>query len=344
MSYHSGYATPHHPTPGATSRETGGRVKSIFTTDQVIHVWAQRTQSYGQNAKRSVYFERDVLFSYGSHWIMAQFAENDRGEVAAIINATRYEGGTTTNNHTHSARHAVREGVPKFYVPDAGGHLYGGRLTPGDIAKALTYYETTAATAAAKARRARKAWSIDYETARAVSALDEAQAFAQWAGVAWTRPDLGTLVDDAAEAKRRAAAREVQLAAAARERDADAFAEWLAGKARYAPTSYAFDASGSVYMRRQGDELQTSRGAAVPWEHALRAFRFIKLCREKGEGFKSNGRKVRVGHFTVDQITAKGDMTAGCHFFTWSQIEALAKREGVLDLAPDASAVVASGH
>lgn len=340
-----GYSnTPHHPTPGATSRETGGRVKSIFTTDQAIHVWAQRTQSYGQNAKRSVYFERDVLYSYGSHWIMAQFAENDRGEVAAIVNATHYTDGTTTNGHTSQARRAIRDDIPTFSVPAAGGHLYGGRLTPGDISGALAYYATAATEAAGKAKRARSDWTRDSQTSRASALLNEAEAFAAWAGVAWTRPDLGDLVADAEEAKKRAAARQREIEEARRVQNADAFAEWLAGSRRYAPDGYATDAAGSVYLRRAGDNLETSRGAVVPWEHALRAFRFIKLCREKGEAFQSNGRKVRVGHFTVDRITAKGDMTAGCHFFTWAQIEALAKREGVLGLAPDAAAVTESGH
>lgn len=345
-----GFHTEHHPTPGATSRETGKRVKSILTTDQVIHVWAQRTQSYGQNAKRSVFFEGDKLFSYGYHWLMAQFVTNARGELAALINSERYTQGTTTNNHTNSARHAVRDDVPRFAVAGAGGDLdWNGDGAPPvlperKVKAALDDYVAKAVEAFGKAKRARSQWSINYQTRRAVETMEEAQAFADWSGYAWERPDLGAALASAQEAVKRARAREAQALADAKAKAADDFAAWQAGAARRCPAAFATDEKGSVYLRKAGDLLETSRGASVPWDHAVKAFRFIKLCKAKGEAFQRNGRTVRVGHFTVDRIAPNGDMHAGCHFFSWTRIEEVARREGVLDLAPDAGAVVTSHH
>ena len=98
------------------------------------------------------------------------------------------------------------------------------------------------------------------------------------------------------------------------------------------------DESGSIV----GGELETSQGATVPLPHAIKAFRFVKACRERGEAFQSNGRTIRVGHFRVDRIEASGDMRAGCHSFAWTEIERLAASLDVLDLAPSAEAVESS--
>lgn len=112
--------------------------------------------------------------------------------------------------------------------------------------------------------------------------------------------------------------------------------KWQAGGSNYFRGK---DENGGAYIRKNGDQLQTSLGAEVPWSHAVKAFRFIKLCREKGEGFQSNGRSLRVGHFVVDRIEPNGDFKAGCHKFSWAEIERLARKEGVFDVAPSDEAV-----
>lgn len=92
------------------------------------------------------------------------------------------------------------------------------------------------------------------------------------------------------------------------------------------------------------EELQTSAGASVPWAHAVRVFQFIRHVRETGKPFQRNGRVIRVGHYQVDSIDAEGNMRAGCHYFAWSQIADIARREGVFDVAPSADAVETREH
>lgn len=114
---------------------------------------------------------------------------------------------------------------------------------------------------------------------------------------------------------------------------------WYAGAA----VRVRFDAdSGGAALRVRGDMLETSHGASVPLEHAVKAFRFIKLCRERNEAFHRNGRTIRVGHFQVDSISPSGDFKAGCHSFTWPEVEKAAKAAGVFDCPADAAAVVSS--
>lgn len=115
---------------------------------------------------------------------------------------------------------------------------------------------------------------------------------------------------------------------------------WLAGEQ---VGSIRFDAAtGGAAMRIVGDTLQTSHGAEVPLSHAVKAFRFVKLMRERGEGWRRNGHTVRVGHFQVDSIRADGSFTAGCHDFTWPEVERVAKLAGVFDCDASDSAVESS--
>lgn len=101
-----------------------------------------------------------------------------------------------------------------------------------------------------------------------------------------------------------------------------------------------FDAAtGGAALRIVGDILETSHGASVPLAHAVKVFQFVKLCRDKGTPWKRNGKTIRVGHFQVDSIAANGDFVAGCHSFTWTEIERVAKSANLFDVAPSAEAV-----
>lgn len=105
----------------------------------------------------------------------------------------------------------------------------------------------------------------------------------------------------------------------------------------------SFDAeSGGAAIRIRGDQLETSHGASVPLDHAIKAFRFVKLVRQRGTAWERNGKTIRVGHFQIDRISAEGDFTAGCHKFTWPEIERAAALAGVADAPADDSAVIPS--
>ena len=139
------------------------------------------------------------------------------------------------------------------------------------------------------------------------------------------------------EARARAAAAKMEEAAAKIE-------AWRAGLGPL-PHYRQSDAKGGALIRATGIErdesgaivggsLETSWGATVPLAHALRAFRFLKLCRDTGRAWAANGKTLPVGHFRIESITAEGDFKAGCHRINWPEVSGLAARLGVLDLAP----------
>jgi hypothetical protein len=92
------------------------------------------------------------------------------------------------------------------------------------------------------------------------------------------------------------------------------------------------DADGSAFFRLDGEALESSQGVRVPLANAVRVFQFARLCKERGEGWRANGRSLRVGTYTIDRVDADGSFIAGCHKVTWPQIEAAARLAGVLDV------------
>jgi hypothetical protein len=84
---------------------------------------------------------------------------------------------------------------------------------------------------------------------------------------------------------------------------------------------------GLTLLRRKGDTLETSRGAEVPFVHAVRAFHKAQQCRRFGVDWHRNGDRCPVGVFQVDAIDTTGNLKAGCHTLNWDEMLRLAVRE-----------------
>lgn len=89
--------------------------KTVFPGDMAIHVWAQRTQTWGRNSKASVYFDGDTLYSYGSHYVAAKFVTDRKGRTVVLFNQDS-SYGPTTNGQVWAAHRAVKDETPRFTV------------------------------------------------------------------------------------------------------------------------------------------------------------------------------------------------------------------------------------
>lgn len=124
------------------------------------------------------------------------------------------------------------------------------------------------------------------------------------------------------------------------EREAARRAEWFNGIGRHhfsTPQDTAYIRAigvSSIDGEITGGTLETSHGADVPLIDAIKVFRMVKLCKERGKGWTRNGAVLPVGGFAVDWISEEGNFKAGCHRINWPEIEALARSLGVLDMSP----------
>jgi hypothetical protein len=292
---------------------------------EVAHAWAHQTGK--QRKGFNMFYVGATIYSYGQHFPIARLTQTPSGETVVLHNAAGYS--VSTAKHKAYVRGACSHmrtfEVPLVNASDTEAHIrnYEHQLTQ---AKAETD----------KAKRARK--HGDWHLEQATRMLNRANAYA--AAFELDRPrdlTLATFGDEYANITARLEAARIAQEEArlererqAFERDAERRAAWLAGKFAGAYW-HGTGLDGSALLRVNGDELQTSQGASVPLAHAVKAFRFAKLCRETGTAWNRNGKVIRVGHFTVDRIDPARGIHAGCHFIAWSEVYRIAGALGIAD-------------
>lgn len=313
----------------------------VFDGKMTAHIWAQQSQPEGRNNNGQFYFNGPTIFSYGSHFPVATFKTTKDGKRYVLFTSRDYS--VTTSKHKGYARNAIH-GEKIFFVPRPCGPDSVRDQYQGEIDTAIRHAAVESAKGKRYAKRALAALGL------AASKAEAANEYAAFVGERWRIKVPGVSAEDLAGAT---AAHERAVKAVARKKakeDATQAkkqialqAEWRLGATPYGLRT--FDAPcGGAALRVIGDELETSHGARVPLEHAVKAFRFLKLCREKGEGWTKNGHSIRVGHFTLDRIEPSGDFKAGCHDIRWAEVERIAKQLGVFDAAPSRDALEKSNH
>lgn len=194
---------------------------------------------------------------------------------------------------------------------------------------------------------------------RAKDFADAMRAIASAWGEVWDSPyarlilpqsTLYAMQEAQGEAVRMRTQYERQQYKAHREQQEENRTQWLAGKDTHGGYVRLIDSEGGALLRAEQVErddsgaivsgtLRTSWGATVPLVHAIRAFRFLKLCRTTGKAWKANGKTITVGHFRIDSIDTSGNFKAACHVINWQEVARLAGSLGVLDIAPDQGAL-----
>lgn len=74
-------------------------------------------------------------------------------------------------------------------------------------------------------------------------------------------------------------------------------------------------------------------GARFPISHGKKAFAIVRRCKEQGNVWAKTAMtqeqiekiNIRLGHFSIDEIDALGNVKAGCHFVEWQEIERIAR-------------------
>lgn len=81
---------------------------------------------------------------------------------------------------------------------------------------------------------------------------------------------------------------------------------------------------GDTVCRVNGDTVETSRGAKVPLDAAVKLFNAARMCRLHGKATATAGNKI--GRYRLDGIDKEGNARIGCHYLTWQAIEDCAAR------------------
>jgi hypothetical protein len=299
--------------------------KQVHDNDMVAHLWANQSQDSARSNNGNFWFEGAVLYSYRTPiarlvTVPPEFCGAGAGgnRLVALITSEGYS--PTTGRHKHDARSAASH-LPVFEVPSLG--VTGGRhREPGN------------------GREIDHAANVAYLVEGYTSRIDMLKRQTRALGDGWQREHLFALRDDVfcycdafeiarpeLQPRPRLSRKSWRNTPSARKRTKKARAyleDWRAG--RVAAIAY-YHSSVDIALRVKGDTVETSRGAVVPLEDARRLFPIVARQRAKGQDIIFDA-PVRVGLFMVSKIDANGDLTAGCHFIKWTEIERLARSQG----------------
>lgn len=336
--------------------------RRVVPSDQVLHLWAHQAQDSARNGTGSVFFEGDTAYSYRHSWPLGTIYKR-RGETLVLLNFCKYS--VTTMQHQSMARRAVSHlsscDVPYVKIGSGmntarGDHQRNLKHFADEIARYLAAAQRVMAPGNVEWRQ-RAAEHAARDAAKYVAFFDkrlkaptvDAAAFT----AAWQRAQAIASPDPVRDAKRYKAreARQARERAAQQvwrdtgawpqarqiELPADAPRPYLDRKTRRA-FGRVFDTlpqaastwtapyeRGDTLLRVHGAEIVTSLGARIPLDHAPRLWRLIQRCKASGTPYVRNGHTEHAGQFAVDEITADGDMRAGCHYIKYAELALLAK-------------------
>jgi hypothetical protein len=309
------------------ARKSKGRTREIFPSAEVPHLWMHKIQPSASNARRTLYFEGDVIYSYGSHFPMAVHVTNAKGKPAILINSASYS--CTTSQHQGAVRSAIPDDAVTFEVPQLGISWRSAVMGESVHNDNVIYFQRKVTEYAEKAARARsesRDWSLRY----ALEKVGELKAYCKFfavkmprvkvpgvADLAVLRADLNKRQAENAKVEREANKRR---AAEALEAAKVSIENFRAGK----PYGYLNNIPAMLRVNTVSGELETSKGARIPLAHAVRGLKFVRAVVGKGEDWVKNGHTFHLGHYSLDRVEANGTVHAGCHVIGLDEIERIA--------------------
>lgn len=78
-------------------------MKTVFTNSEIVHIFNQQSQYEGRTSSGSMYFYNNKIYSYGSHYLLAEFLDSQ----TLLINDKGYS--STTGRHIGLVTNATRD-------------------------------------------------------------------------------------------------------------------------------------------------------------------------------------------------------------------------------------------
>ena len=289
-------------------------MKYVFSSNsEAIHIYANDPERRGRAS--SISFGGGVLFSYNT--AIAQHVTDEQGETAIIVNNTSYS--VSTSKHQSLLRYAANH-LTRLYVSHIPYNTQD--LKPkhaGDRLRLIEAYERQAADYLVKASRARSK-ADDYRAA-AYHVLNELKDYFAFFGIEYEAGDLSALEAAAAEADSKAREAAKIRAAEKIKEQAEALEAWRKGEDK----RHYFEVTA---LRINGDTIETTKGANIPLDHAVKAWPLLKRLHDSGGVYQNSGHSIHLGHYTVSRFE-RDTLTVGCHKIPFSEVSAIASQLGL---------------
>jgi hypothetical protein len=165
-----------------------------------------------------------------------------------------------------------------------------------------------------KASRSKKYATL--YSGQAFSIIKNLEKYALFIGVFYSCPDIDDLQELAIKADKEAKALEKVRKAARIKEQAEALINWRKGE----DVRNHFELTA---LRIKDDEIQTTKGARIPVDHAVKFWGLIKSWHEKGVSYVKDHHSIHLGNYSVNRFE-NDVLTVGCHSIPYSEIENIA--------------------
>lgn len=285
-----------------------------MTPDMVAHTFAHQSQNEARNSNGSLFFDNNKIYSYGRHFCIASFEQNDNNKVALLFTTRRYSN--TTAKHIIIVEHATSH-IDKIYCND-----------PQDgIIKNLEAFKSNIKGELSGLSRAKKPEKY-INPARHV--YDQCVDYCAFFDIPVPQ-DITDLIKSAETGEyaqyliREAQRIEKEKKEAAEYAIKKAKSDLLKWRVRKIDSYYS-QLNGESYLRLSKDgRIETSQNVKFPIETAKRTYRNLKTLKAVFDA----GHPVKIFTYDVIDITDKY-IKIGCHLITFKEIDKLAKKLGCI--------------
>ena len=276
---------------------------------ELIHVWAHDSSPEIMKQANSVTCHNNILYSYST--AIGQIVNND----TVIYNTASYSNTTSKQQSLmyQSTSHYLNRIYLSIHKYDLN-HLIFSQHSFNEI-----IFEPNLKQASEfllKASRSKK--YKDFYSSKALSIFDNLERYALLFNLAYELPNVDALTESALKADKEAKALEKIYKAKRIQQQAEALANWRLGL----DVRNHFEITA---LRIKDDVIETSRGAKIPLEHAVKFWSLINSWHQKGITYTKNNHSIHLGNYAVNRFE-NDILTVGCHQIPYSEIQNIANQ------------------
>lgn len=272
---------------------------------ELSHIWANDPDpSIGKSAN-SMSCRNGKLYSYVT--CIAQIIGD-----TVIYNTASYS--MTTSKQQAYARHSTIHFNNKIYLNIPKRGLDSLQFSQSEFNNIIEFSEREASQALLKASRSKK--YSDMYNREALSIFSNLEQYASLFNLKYETPNLDHLRESALKADKEAKALEKVRKAERIKEQAEALINWRKGE----DVRNRFEITA---LRIKEDQIETTKGARIPLDHAIKFWGLIKSWHEKGVSYVKDHHSIHLGNYSVNRFE-NGILTVGCHSIPYSEIENIA--------------------
>lgn len=267
-------------------------MKTVFSSHaECIHRYFQFEQNHGSASR--VFFSGPVLYSYGYHYELARKLEDG----TLLINTRKYS--VSTSKHQSITRGAInRHKIAKVvFVAWQRDFVFDNCYRLHIKEANLVYWAWHN-----NGRKGFKALDPLFESVENLKALESMQSI-DWSALDFNLAEITLVYNERKEAQKAI----TKKANEAQEKEN--LVLWLKGL-----YNGSFHGMQKIYLRRKGENIETTRGAKVPFLEA------VAMVKDIRNGVDVTGKKI--GSYQVNRVTIE-NIVIGCHVIDFESVNEL---------------------